>query len=577
MNLLPQPRFVDLSDQLTENRIASERIDGALPREGYELRIDEDGAYVVAGDEAGRFYARKTLDQLARLHGGSLPIGAIRDHPDLATRGVMIDISRDKVPTMQTLRELIDLLAAWKVNQVQLYSEHTFAYANHPEVHAAASPMTAEEIRALDAFCRERFVELVPNQNCLGHMNRWLQHDRYRSLAIEPDGFVDPYGLWHTAMTIDRANPGSLALVRELLAELLPLFSSTRVNIGLDETWELPRERLGEYFDWVTTLRALPELAGREVIIWGDMFSGDAELLAQVPAGVTVFEWGYDAEYPFEERTTMLGDAGIPFWVAPGTSSWLSIAGRVTNAVECCRNAAAAALAHGGTGYLNTDWGDRGHLQQLPISDPGFAYGAAVSWCLETNTEIDLAAALSAHAYDDPTGALAAAILAIGDAHRFVTPQIPNHSILAMHLYFPQIRVGRGITRGISVEELDRVSACLTNARGDVDRARSRRADAALLAQEMHWTIDVIELLTDDARARVVAGGDGTLGAVPESERRAFARRLEGLIERHRTLWLQRNRPGGLSDSLTWLDNLHAAYLSGQPDPNWGGWPAKFT
>src|ERR1700682_1888487 len=123
------------------------------------------------------------------------------------------------------------------------------------------------------------------------------------------------------------------------------------------------------------------------------MCSGDPALVAQVPAGVTVCEWGYDAEYPFDERTAMLADAGIPFWVAPGTSSWLSIAGRVTNAVEACRNAAAAALTHGGGGYLNTDWGDRGHLQQLPISDPGFAYGAAVSWCLESSGALDLGAA----------------------------------------------------------------------------------------------------------------------------------------------------------------------------------------
>ena len=86
-----------------------------------------------------------------------------------------------------------------------------------------------------------------------------------------------------------------------------------------------------------------------------------------------------------------------------------------------------------------------GHLQQLPISDPGFAYGAAVSWCLEANADVHLADALSAHAYADPTGAFAEAVLAIGDAHRALTPQIPNHSILVMHLYFPQIRVGRGI------------------------------------------------------------------------------------------------------------------------------------
>ena len=140
------------------------------------MTIGDDGVALVGGDAAGCFYGRATLAQLARLHDGGLPIGTIRDHPDLAIRGVMLDVSRDKVPTMDTLYALIDRLASWKVNQVQLYSEHTFAYRNHPEVHADASPFTPEEIRALDAFCRERHVELVPNQNCLGHMNRWLEH-----------------------------------------------------------------------------------------------------------------------------------------------------------------------------------------------------------------------------------------------------------------------------------------------------------------------------------------------------------------------------------------------------------------
>ena len=117
-----------------------------------------------------------------------LPVGVIRDHPDLPVRAVMLDVSRDKVPTMATLRDLIDRLASWKVNQVQLYSEHTFAYRNHPDVHAAASPFTPDEIRELDAFCRARHIELVPNQNCLGHMNRWLAtsstaHSRSRPTA----------------------------------------------------------------------------------------------------------------------------------------------------------------------------------------------------------------------------------------------------------------------------------------------------------------------------------------------------------------------------------------------------------
>ena len=235
-----------------------------------------------------------------------------------------------------------------------------------------------------------------------------------------------------------------------------------------------------------------------------------------------------------------------------------------------CRDAVEAALANGGTGFLNTDWGDRGHLQQLPISEPGLAYGAAVSWCLEANADLDLGAALSAHAFDDPTGELAAALLAIGDAHRALTPQIPNHSILAMHLYFPQIRFGRGITRGQTGEELDTVD-------GRARRAPTPRCDRGPAAPRRRRAPRRRDALdhrrararsTDDARARMA--GDGTLASVPEPERRHAGRSARLPLDRHRALWLARNRPGGLDDNAAWLDNLRAAYISGAPDRELG-------
>src|SRR5438445_286405 len=76
-----------------------ERVDASLPPEGYRLTIGDGGVEVVAADDAGAFYARATLAQLARLHDGMLPVGTVHDWPDLPVRGVMLDISRDKVPT----------------------------------------------------------------------------------------------------------------------------------------------------------------------------------------------------------------------------------------------------------------------------------------------------------------------------------------------------------------------------------------------------------------------------------------------------------------------------------------------
>ena len=569
MNLLPVPRALELAGETVPSRPPAHRVDASLPAQGYELRIDRNGVDLTAADDAGRFYGEATLAQLVRLGDGTLPAGVVRDHPDLPVRGVMLDISRDKVPTKARLEALVDRLASLKVNQVQLYSEHTFAYRNHPDVHAQASPLDAEEIRRLDAFCRARYVELVPNQNCLGHMNRWVAHERYRPLAIAPDGFTDPYGITRPPMTIEPTDPRSLELIRELLAELLPLFTSRRVHVGLDEAWELPASRIDDFMGWVTTLRGLPELEGHEMLMWGDMISGHPGLLSRLPSGVTVCEWGYDDWYPFDERCAALAEVGVPFWVTPGTSSWMSILGRVTNARNTCRNAAEAARAHGGVGYLNTDWGDLGHLQQPVVSEPGLAYGAAVSWCLDSNADIDLGAALSAHVFGDTTGALAEALLSLGDAHRLVSPQFPNMSTLVMNLYYPQLDVGRGLTKGLTAGELGQVQARLEQARASVGRSRPDRGDASTLRDEVAFSIDLVALLQRDAQARLE--GDGSLASVSQAARDRLRSELDALVERYRRLWLANNRPGGLEDSVKWLENLRAAYASGRPDPEWGG------
>ena len=175
MNLLPRPRSIRPgSGTLRIERASAEvRIDAAAPGirpQGYRLHVGPERAVIEAKDAAGAFYGRATLAQLVRLHAatGTLHVVTIEDDPDFPERGVMLDVSRDKVPTMETLYRLVDELASWKINRLQLYMEHTFAYRAHPAVWANASPFTGDEIEALDRYCRDRFIELVPNQNSFG-------------------------------------------------------------------------------------------------------------------------------------------------------------------------------------------------------------------------------------------------------------------------------------------------------------------------------------------------------------------------------------------------------------------------
>ena len=210
--------------------------------EGYRLRISTDGIYLGAGEAQGVFRALTVLSQLreGEIQAEGLSCIEIEDSPALARRGFMLDVSRCKVPSMKTILGLIDLLTELRFNEFQLYVEHTFAFDDHETVWRDASPLTGEEIREIDQYCKERFIELVPNLNSFGHFERWLMHEPYKHLAECPDGFrrENPYIVRDHGTTL-KPNQESLDFVDSLYSEYLPNFSSDKFNVGMDEPWEL--------------------------------------------------------------------------------------------------------------------------------------------------------------------------------------------------------------------------------------------------------------------------------------------------------------------------------------------------
>lgn len=544
-----------------------------MAAQGYRLTIDAGGtARAEAADDAGWFYAQCTLDQLCALDpAGRAPVGVVEDWPDLLVRGVMLDVSRCKVPTLETLYGIVDRLASWKLNQLQLYIEHTFAYPGHDEVWAGADPLHGEDLARLADYCAARHVELVPNQNALGHMERWLLHDRYAPLGISRGVVRGPLGMPMAASTLDPANPDAFALAQELLETQCAAVPGRRLHVGLDEPWDLPRERSGEWGEWLRSLRAVSALEDRTMLVWGDMVAAHGELLEHLPERVTICEWGYEADHPFGARTQALEDHGVEHWLCPGTSSWLSLVGRSSNCLENCAAAARAAGESGASGMLVADWGDMGHLQHLAVSDLGFAAAAALSWCRQTNDHgleayADL---LDRHCYGDAAGSLGKAIVGLGDLHRLVPLQIPNISTLVLHLYFPQLPVGAELDPGLTPAHLRGVADGIDDALDTIRRARPSTVHGRLAVDELVASAELLHLCRADAQARLPTGG--RLAGVATKVRADLAERLGGLIETHRERWLARNRPGGLDESCAWLDHLRRCYLRGEAEEDWAG------
>jgi len=143
-------------------------------------------------------------------------------------------------------------------------------------------------------------------------------------------------------------------------------------------------------------------------------------------------------------------------------------------------------------------------------------------------------------------------------------------SILTMHLYWPQLQLGRTFSESLTIDDLLGVEATLAEAVGRLGQAKPGRADASLVVDELSAGAALVALMCRDARLRLE--GDGWLSAIPEAHRGQLADELDGLAETHRRLWLARNRPGGLPDSVAWLEHLRDCYRTGTTDRAWGGW-----
>ena len=527
--------------------------DQGIPGQGYRMRIAEDGIDLVAGDTAGAFYGVMTLVQMLRHCEGALPAGEIEDSPDFPSRGVMLDISRSKVPTMETLFDLIDMFAGWKINHLELYTEHTFAYENHREVWAQASPMTGEEILRLDAYCRERFIELVPNQNSFGHMHHWLELPRYNHLAECPDGFELTWGGHTRQMPPFSLNPTdrrSVEFMGELFSELLPHFSSEKFNVGCDETWDVGRGRSARaveekavgrvYLDYLLGIYDLVKRHGRTMHFWGDIIIQHPDLVPELPKDAVVLEWGYEADHPFDEHGAEFARSGMPFFVCPGTSSWNTIAGRTSNCLGNVRNATENGLRHGASGVLNTDWGDNDHTQYLPVSYLGFAAGAALPWCHETNRDEDFISALDLHAFHDTARVMGTLSHDLGKAHELAGPA-PHNSTVLFHLLTqaPDDPPPEGVT----VESLREAGERISSVIEPLDGARMDREDAGITRDEF----------ANAARMMLHACERGTAmldGTIDSTEKRdELASGMRTILGEHRRLWSARNHVGGLQDS----------------------------
>lgn len=567
--------------------------DPNLPEQGYSLTVSNRGIDITYADDAGLFYSIITMAQISKQTERELPGLAITDWPDLPVRGAMLDISRDKIPTMETLYEIVDFLAGLKYNHLQLYVEgFSFDYPTFRHVwDESETPITGEEIKALDRYAKERFIDLVPNQNSLGHMNAWLETEEFADLAECPDGFK-LLGLLDYKSTLDVSDPRSMELVKQMTDDILPNFSSEYFNANLDEPFELGqcknRELAEEkgagqlYIKFVKELNDfVTEKHERQMMMWGDIVTKHPEIIPQIPDDVILLEWGYEDVHPFMEQTGKYREAGLDFMVCPGTSSWTTITGRTDNMKQNISNAVQSAIQNDARGMLLTDWGDMGHWQYWPVSIAPFVYGSALSWNVESEDRLPFAAFLNLMAFKDSSGVMGDLVLDMGRYNQFEEYKMVNMTTTMQTFMFGimdkvmvetvQNKLQDGLFELIHYDDetVEEIKQRFENAgpydyrsiieytsilKERLDETQMERTDATLILDEYRNAVRMIHL---GALTKKYILYKQEHSAAENIELLQQLKQLnETVIDEHKRLWLARNRSGGLDRSLQLQNNL---------------------
>ncbi|WP_158587050.1 family 20 glycosylhydrolase [Motilimonas pumila] len=535
-----------------------------LPEQGFELLITAHKISLHYQNANSLMYALHALKQLRQAFPDRLPCMSIQDQPSYPDRGILLDISRDKVPTLVHLKRLIDLWASLRINQLQLYTEHTFAWQQHRTVWQDKSPMTAQDIQQIDAYCQQRGITLIANMATFGHMERWLAHAEYQHLAEQTTGFYDQRGDFRPfSFGLNPQSQDCVSFVSELMDELTPNFTSSIININFDETMDLgvdasksacEASSKGQvYVDYLNKILALTEAKQLHTQIFSDMLFHYPDILSQLPSNLTLLNWGYEADHPYDKEHQLLQQTGLPYQVVVSTCCFASISGRWQNAKSHMLTAARSGLNYGASGYHVSEWGDMGHAQQDIFPYSGYIYGAALAWAPEQNQTLDVQHWLQYLACDGDAD-VAFWALRLQDIYLDLGIETPNACFLGPLLFDQRFRRHLRRSTNLTTEGFAKAAQVLQTCLAQVNSDNPSQ-----LQQQIRFTAALLLHGVHLGQA-LLANNSRDVEDLSTASKAQLLAEILPLLSQYRALWLVHNREGGLQDSQSKLQVLVDLY-----------------
>lgn len=309
--------------------------------------------------------------------------------------GLMLDVSRNAVLTVSSVKLMLNYMAAMGLNCLMLYTEDVYEVPQYPYFGYQRGAYSAGELREIDAYAYSLGIEVIPCMQTLAHLAttlRWPYAQDFRD----------------TENILLAGSEKTYQLIASMFRTLRSSLRSKRIHIGMDEAHALGR---GKYLDihgyrppyeiMLEHLRKVKELAeksGFKPMIWSDMYFRFASpehlyvdknapltpaIKAAVPEGVGLVYWDY---YQTEREVydmmleRHLELSGHELWFAGGIWTWNGIKVNQGRTFRTSKPALESCKAHNIQHVIATAWGDNGAETNVFEGMPGLQYFAEFAW-----------------------------------------------------------------------------------------------------------------------------------------------------------------------------------------------------
>lgn len=225
------------------------------------------------------------------------------------TVSAMIDVSRGGVPTVKSVKSLIDHMALMGYNMIMLYTEDLIELKSRPYFGYMRGRYSLDELKDIDDYAYEYGMEAIPCLECCGHMERYLKWGEASAIR-------------DTSSVLLAREPKTFEFLEELISTAASAFRSKRIHIGMDEALDIGRGAflnkhgyvppLDIFNEFMHELVKITDKYGLRPMMWSDMYfrlggeklqgyyGKDVKILddvkSKIPKNVDLVFWHYGEE-----------------------------------------------------------------------------------------------------------------------------------------------------------------------------------------------------------------------------------------------------------------------------------------